>query len=94
MKSVGWNCQGMKTSPAIRALLDLQREINPDVIFLSESHLDRAKAEKLVRKLKFGGMLIHENDGRSGGLLLMWKKETKIVEKDITANYIDVVVDC
>jgi exonuclease III len=56
-------------------ILKLQRQINQDVIFLSESRLNKAKAEKLARKLKFEGLLFHESDGRSGGLILMWKKE-------------------
>ncbi|XP_010230168.1 uncharacterized protein LOC104582375 [Brachypodium distachyon] len=38
-------------------------------------------------------MLIHESDGHSGGLLLMWKKECKIKVHDITANFIDVAVE-
>jgi hypothetical protein len=38
-------------------------------------------------------MLIRESDGRSGGLLLMWKREIKITLKGITANFIDVIVD-
>jgi hypothetical protein len=67
-------------------------QTNPDVFFLSESHLDKAKAEKLARKMKFEGVLFHERNGRSGGLVLMWKKEIKIEPKDIKANFIDLVI--
>ena len=93
MITSGWNCQGMNTSRAVLALLEVQRQIKPDVMFLSESHLSKSKAEKLMRKLKFDRLLAHESDGRSGGLILMWKKEIKIVPKDITANFIDVVIE-
>jgi exonuclease III len=88
----GWNCQGLKTSRAVLALQELLRQIKPDVIFLSESHLDKAKAEKLMRKAKFDKLLFHESNGRSGGLILMWKKEIKIVCKRIEKNFIDVIV--
>ena len=82
----------MKTSRAVRALQDVLKQIKPDVIFLSESHLDKAKAEKLMRKFKFDELLFHESDGRSGGLILMWKNEVKIVCKRVQKNFIDVVV--
>jgi hypothetical protein len=36
--------------------MELQRQINPDVIFMSKSHLDKARAEKLARKMKFAGL--------------------------------------
>lgn len=41
-------------------------------VFLSETHLGRARAEKLRRKLGFDYYSIHKGDGRSGGLLLLW----------------------
>jgi hypothetical protein len=63
MITLGWNCQGMKTSPTVRALMDVHRQIKSDVMFLSESHLDNAKAEKLMRKLKFDKCFVHESDG-------------------------------
>jgi exonuclease III len=65
----------VKASWEVLALQELLRQIKPDVIFLSESHLDKAKAENLMRKVKFDKLLFHESNGRSGGLILMWKKK-------------------
>jgi hypothetical protein len=79
MIASGWNCQGMKTSPAVHLLMDVHRQIKPDVMFLSESHLAKVKAEKLMRKMNFDKCLVHDSDGRSGGLILLRKKEIKIV---------------
>jgi hypothetical protein len=37
-------------------------------------------------------MLIHESDGRSGGVLMLWKKDLKIIERSVTNQHIDVIV--
>ena len=47
MKILVWNCQGMKKPTAIRALQVLMERIRPDVLFLSETHLDRVGAGNL-----------------------------------------------
>ena len=66
MKILIWNCRGMNKFTAVRALQVLLERIRPDVVFLSESHLSRAKAGVLMRRFHFDEMEIHESDGRSG----------------------------
>jgi hypothetical protein len=46
--------------------------MKPDVFFLSETHLDKARAGNLMRKLGYDLLSIHESDGQSGGLLMLW----------------------
>src|SRR5438105_1270198 len=53
-------------APAVRALLEVQRHTHPDVLFVSETHLGRAKAEKVMRRMMFDHIAIHESDGRRG----------------------------
>lgn len=93
MKILVWNCRGLGSSRAVRSLLDVQRQVRPDVFFLSETHLSKAKAEKVKRRVGFDHMLIHESDGRSGGLLLFWNNDVKIQSCGISENFIDVLVD-
>ena len=62
----------MHKSSAVLALLDLQARLYPDVLFLSEAHLCRAKAENLRKRLKFDEMVVSVSDGRSGGLVMFW----------------------
>ena len=40
MKLVAWNCPGLGNGPIICGLLNLQKE-DPDVLFLSETKMDR-----------------------------------------------------
>jgi exonuclease III len=93
MKLCGLNCHGLKNRLAVRALQDLERQIKPDVFFLSETHLGRAKADNLRRKLSFDSLSLFESDGQSGGLLMMWRNNVKVIEKSVTKNYIDVIIE-
>lgn len=92
MKILVWNCRGLGSPRAVRALLDIQKREKPDVLFLSETHLDNAKAEKVRKKLGYDQHVVHESDGRSGGLLMFWKDEVEVVCSAITENYIDVLI--
>lgn len=53
MKILAWNCRGLGSASAVRALLEVQKQERPDVFFLSETHLNKVKAEKIKRKLGF-----------------------------------------
>ena len=46
----------MASTAAERALLDVQKQWGPDVVFLSETHLNTVKAEKLRKELKMDRM--------------------------------------
>ena len=93
MKALVWNCQGLGNAPAVRALLDVQRRTDPDVVFLSETHLERYPAECLKRRLKMDGMIVNPSDGREGGVVLYWKKGIEVVQLFSDPNYIDVRID-
>jgi hypothetical protein len=92
MKILAWNCQGLASARAVRALLEIQKRERPDVFFLSETHLGRTKAEILKRKLGCDQFIINESDGRSGGLLMLWRKETVIQCQGVSQYFIDVVI--
>ena len=90
MKILVWNCHGMRKPAAVRALLGIQGRVRPDVLFLSEAHLNKAKAEKLRRGLGFDVMEVLESDGRSGGLVMFWSSCLGVTSTDVQPNYIDI----
>ena len=63
----------MGNGPAIRSLLELQKKEDPDVLFLSETKLVRARMEWLRWKMGMTNMLVKDCEGQSGGLALFWK---------------------
>lgn len=74
MKILSWNCRGLQQAAAVRALLDVHKSRCPDIVFLSETHLDEFPAECLRRRLKMDHKEVVRSDGKSGGLILYWKK--------------------
>jgi hypothetical protein len=93
MKLCELNCHGLRNRRAVRALLDLEKLLKPDVFFLSETHLEKVRADNLRRKLGFDHSIIFESNGQSRGLLMLWRNNVNIIEKGVTKNYIDVVIE-
>ena len=75
MKILSLNCHGLGGVAAVTALANLQKRGGADVLFLSETHLDEWPAECLRRRLHMDHKIVVRSDGKSGGLLLMWKKD-------------------
>jgi exonuclease III len=92
MKIIGYNGRGLQRDAAVRALLNFTQRSRPDVLFLSETHLEEWPAECLKRRLQMDCKEVVRSDGRSGGLLLLWKKEIIISLLYKASNYIDVMV--
>ena len=79
MRILGWKCHGMLSPTAVRELLELQQRTKADLIFLSESDLNKCKADELGRSLSFDSMIVVESDGRAVGLVLYYNKLNKVV---------------
>lgn len=91
MKLLCWTCWGMNKPPAVRTLLEIQERVHSDVLFLSETHVSKAKAGKLMRRLKFDEMEILESNGRSGGLLMLWHSGLNVTSREV--HFIDIWID-
>jgi exonuclease III len=93
MKILCWNCHGLGNATAVRALLDVLKRYKPDVVFLSETHLDSYPAECLQRRVKLDFKIVQASNGRRGGLLMMWSHEVKLSQIFAEPNYIDVQIE-
>src|SRR4051812_5433405 len=92
MKILAWNCRGMASAAAVRALLEIQKQWGADVCFLSETHLNTVKAEKLKIKLCMDSLEVVESAGASEGLVLYWKRSVVVELLEKSENFIDVKV--
>jgi exonuclease III len=73
MKIIAWNCLGLGNRPAIRGLLELQKSEEADILFLSETKLEKRRLEKFRWKLGLVNMLAHKGE-RKGGIAVFWRR--------------------
>ena len=90
MRITVWNCRGLRNGPIVRGLLDLQKQEDPDVLFLSEIRMDERGMETFKGMLGMGNMIVKECDGKSGGLALLWKREINLELHNYSRYHIDV----
>lgn len=54
MKTITWNCRWLGNGPTVRGLLNLQKEDDPDILFLSETKMDIRLIEWAELEVGFG----------------------------------------
>ena len=68
MRILAWNCRGIGRVSKIRALKELIRESNPDLVFLSETKVKSLRINRIKTHLNFFDCFYVESNGRAGGL--------------------------
>ena len=76
----------------VRALLGIQGWVRSDVLFVSETHLNRSKVENL-RRFGFERMEVAESDGRSGGLVMLWNTSLGVSSTEVQPKFIDIRIN-
>ena len=92
MTILAWNCRGMGSAPAVRALTDEVRRSDPMMVFLAETKANQNRIKGLQRKIGLTQGISVKSDGRSGGLALLWKEGFDVRLKSCSNTHIDVVV--
>lgn len=71
MNAVSWNCRGLGNPRTVRALGDVVKSHNPEILFLIETLSNKERMKQLSGKLGFNNHLAVECVGRSGGIALL-----------------------
>lgn len=78
MKVLAWNCRGAGSPLTIPYLKEVIHLHSPDIIFLSETKNKKNFMNKVLKQIGFDDLFCIDPIGKSGGLSVMWKKETQI----------------
>ena len=78
MSSFAWNCQGLRSSLAIRNLANAVKEMDSMLVFLFEMKVGVGRIKGIQNKLNFTQGIVVPSDGRSGGLALIWKEGIEV----------------
>lgn len=83
---------GLGNRPTVRGFLDLQKREEPDILFLSETKMDRRRIEKFRWSLGLTNLVFKECVGKSGGLALFWRNGVDVRLRSLSKYWIDVDV--
>ncbi|KAE8779589.1 hypothetical protein D1007_47381 [Hordeum vulgare] len=89
MRIGAYNYRGLGNGPAIDGLLEFQRKVDPDILFLSETKLDSKRIDWLRWKLDLTGMRVKDCQGQSGGLALFWRSNIYLKVGKVPKYHID-----
>ena len=88
---IGWNCWGLGNSRVVEVLAELVRQKVPKILFLMETKLSVREMEPIKTELGYPSMLAVSNEGRKGGLALLWKAEVVVDTQTYSPNHIDAI---
>jgi len=89
MKLIAWNCRELGNGLAIQGLLNLQKVEDPDILFLSKTKMDRRRIEGLRWKLGLTNLVVKDCDGKSGGLVIFWRKDIVLQLRGVSRYFIN-----
>ncbi|TYI08986.1 hypothetical protein ES332_A09G039700v1, partial [Gossypium tomentosum] len=92
MKIICWNCRGVGNPATVRDLKQLLVAIDPDIIFLCETKVSANRFDFVRRRCRMEGCLAVNAEGKSGGLVMMWKESKKVEIQTYSSNHIDALV--
>ncbi|KAL0414029.1 UNVERIFIED_CONTAM: hypothetical protein Sradi_1604600 [Sesamum radiatum] len=91
MKILSWNCQGLGSPWTVRNLVELVKLHNPGLVFLSETKSKGRRHDRVKERLNYYGVGV-ESQGKSGGLLMLWRKDVDVWIQTYSPHHMDALV--
>lgn len=91
MKILSWKCRGLSFPSEIPNLKKLAQQQKPDIIFLVETLSNSRKLENIRVLLKFEACLSIDVEGRSGGIVMIWRKVGNCNVLNYSRNFVNII---
>ncbi|XP_062014693.1 uncharacterized protein LOC133731307 [Rosa rugosa] len=91
-KILTWNCRGLNNIETQDALVNIVRQRNPSIVFLSETLATPDLLNDIRRRIGFDGVLCSPREDDCRGLGLFWRNEIPLRLRNYSANHIDAEV--
>ncbi|CAM8996214.1 unnamed protein product [Rhodiola kirilowii] len=88
-----WNCRGLGTPFAIRALRDVIGSSRPMIVALIETKVNKSKCENIRVKTGFQHCFCVPANGKSGGLMVLWNSDIEVSLNSFSFFHIDFTVN-
>ncbi|KAB1671553.1 hypothetical protein [Gossypium barbadense] len=92
MKILCWNCRGIGNPATVRELKQMLVANDPDIVFLCETKINANKFSSVRSRCKMEGCLAVNANGKSGGLVMMWKESNKVEVQTYSNNHINSII--
>lgn len=92
MNCIVWNARGLGSPSAFHELRRLIATHSPDIIFISESKMTSSKCNRWRYQLGFNGQFVVDAEGKSGGLILLWKDTIEVLVSSFSRGHIDCLI--
>lgn len=93
MSILCWNCRGLGHPKAVPSLKDLIRVYKPDIFFLIETLSHSNKIRDVCYLLGYDAYFTVAREGRSGGLVVIWKSSIQCNIINYSSNFINLQVN-
>ena len=92
MSALSWNCRGLGNPRTVNALREMKQHWDLDIVFLMETKLHKRNIRRAKEKIGFVFGLMVPKFENCSGMVMLWKKETKLEIMGYARNFIDAIV--
>ena len=89
---IAWNCRGLGSSLAVLTFTEEVRAKDLLLVFLSKMKAGVSRIKGIQNKIDFTQGVTIPSDGRSSGLVLLWREGTDVRFKSCSNSHIDVEI--
>ena len=88
-----WNYRGLENLHTEDQLADMVRAKDTSVVFIIETWTDKARLERIQRKIQFKHLFESPRRDKAGGLAIFWKEDFPLDIETFSPNHIDTIIN-